>query len=56
MVLFCEVFEQDHVVLFIGIVDKHSLRAHAQYLTGTTESQLSLQCQEAQPGIQLHTP
>lgn len=33
MVLFCEVFEQYHVVLFIGVVDKYRLGAHTQHLT-----------------------
>lgn len=32
LVLFCEVFEQDHVVLFIGVVNKHCLGAHTQHL------------------------
>lgn len=35
VVLFCEVFQQDHVVLFIGVVDEHCLGAHTQHLTGT---------------------
>ena len=49
MVLFCEVFEQDHVVLFIGIVDEDCLGANTQHLTDTHthKSQLSLLSQEA---------
>lgn len=35
MVLFCEVLEQDHVVLFVGVVDEHRLGAHTQHLTHT---------------------
>ena len=38
MVLFCEVFEQDHVVLFVGVVDKHCLGAHTQHLTDKQRS------------------
>lgn len=37
VVLLCEVFEQDHVVLLVGVVDKHSLGAHTQHLTDTQE-------------------
>lgn len=49
MVLLCKVFEQDHVVLFIGIVDKHCLCAHAQHLTDTqTQVTICLENQEAQ--------
>lgn len=48
MVLFCEVFEQDHVVLFICVVDKHRLGAHAQHLRDTEESRLSLESHGAQ--------
>lgn len=44
MVLLCEVFEQDHVVLFVGVVNKHRLGTHTQHLIYTQEeSQLSLE-------------
>lgn len=35
VVLLCEVLEQDHVVLLVGVVNKHRLGAHTQYLTYT---------------------
>lgn len=54
MVLFCEVFEQDHVVLFIGVVDKHRLGAHTKHLANTEESQQSSESQGVQC-ISLHS-
>lgn len=50
MILFREVFEQDHVVLFISVVNKHRPSSHAQHLkdtrgvtTGFVESPLILE-------------
>lgn len=35
VVLLREVFKQDHVVLLVGVVNKHRLGAHTQYLKDT---------------------
>lgn len=51
VVLFCEVFEQDHLVPLIGVVNKHRLGAHTQHLTETGESQRGLESHKAQDWV-----
>lgn len=36
VVLLREVFQQDHVVLFVGVVDEHRLGSHTQHLERET--------------------
>lgn len=56
VVLLCEVFEQDHVVLFVGVVDEHRLGAHTQHLTQTSTEESQPSSKKKGQGARHMTP